>query len=726
MAKRVLPTSTKRRDNTKQSQPILKRLLSAQVSQDNYGTGRFIFLILLAYAFSFLCRLIWVYKYSSYEQLYWNGEFIPLTHDSFYFAKQALDALNYGIPARESLSILTVYISKIMPFIKFETIIFYMPAIVGSLIVIPVMLIGKLFGLSRVGFISALLSSITISYYNRTMVGYYDTDMLNVTLPLLILFFMMATVIRKRVIYMAFTVATCCLFSYWYVAGIYIIALLSFTTLLYLFIFDRKNIYAFMTLLLSIISAMPIPLIYRLLALTLFAVLFLLYKDRGLKIVYTSYSLALILAVIAFILIPSLSDTLNNYILFVKTFFIKPEQEGFKYLDFTSITGELEKPSIIEFSERISGNIVIFVLSLIGCVLYFRKNHPLLLLLPMLGLGLMSLFIGARYTIYAVPVASMGFVYLIFLTTSIVEKKAIRYLLISSFTIVALLFNIRHIIEYQNPIVITKKEIEALQALRNIAEKDAYVFSWWDYGYVIQYYTGLKTFTDGGRNLKNGYIESLILSTDNQTLAYNLTKESAFLYDATKNESLLEVMINNQSDSKSKSPNELIAEMSSRDYKIKADRPVQVYICLTYQMISIFDNIIKYSNRDLVTGQVKHKHIFYPFYNVSNREGRLTLGDKAYIDTTRMEAKLDKEIYPIKDFYIISEDRAGQKHIFKRTYNLGSNVNVIYLRRFQTLLILDEITFNSIFIQFFVFGNYERHLYDPVVTNPFVKIFALR
>ena len=724
MGKRVL---NKRRDGIKQGEPILKRLLKAQVSQDDYTLSKFILLILIAYAFSFLCRLIWVFKHSSYEQLHWNGEFIPLTHDSFYFAKQAYDALNYGTPAREALSILTVYISKVLPFIKFETIIFYMPAVVGPLIVIPLMLIGRLFGHSRVGFFSALISSITVSYYNRTMGGYYDTDMLNVTMPLLIMFFMMATVMRQRLLYMVLTVATCFLFSCWYVAGVYLIALFCFTGLLYLFIFDRKNAYAYMTLLLSMISAMPIPIVYRLLAVTLLVVLFLLYKDKGLRIVYTSYSLALILALLLYMSIPSLSDTISKHILFVKTFFIKPEQEGLKYFDFTSVTGELERPNIIEFSERISGNLVIFLLSLIGCLLYFSKNLSSLLLLPMLGLGLMSFFIGARYSVYAVPVAGMGFAYLIFLTTSIVEKKAIKYLLVSSFTIVALLFNVRHIVGYQNPIIITSKEIEALQQLKNIAEKEAYVFSWWDYGYAIQYYTGLRTLTDGGRNSKNGYIESLILSTDNQTLAYNLTKESASLYDATKSESLIEVMVTNLSVSESKSPNELISEMSSKDYKIRADRPVRVYLCLKYQMIDIFDSIIRYSNRDLMTGQEKRRHIFYPFYNVGNTEsGRLILGDRAYIDLSRMEAKLDKASYLIKDFYIISEDRTGQKHINKRTYNVGSTVNAILLKRLRTLLILDEITLNSLFIQFFVFDNYEVQYYEPVITNPLVKIFVLR
>ena len=55
-----------------------------------------------------------------------------------------------------------------------------MPAFFGSLIVIPIVLIGKSIGQIEVGFIAALIASIAWSYYNRTMVGYYDTDLLNI------------------------------------------------------------------------------------------------------------------------------------------------------------------------------------------------------------------------------------------------------------------------------------------------------------------------------------------------------------------------------------------------------------------------------------------------------------------------------------------------------------------------------------------------------------------
>ncbi len=80
------------------------------------------------------------------------------------------------------LSRVTALLVKILPF-SFETIILWLPAFFGSLLVLPIMLIARVLNMEYAGFIGALLGGITWSYYNRTMVGYYDTDMLTIVLP---------------------------------------------------------------------------------------------------------------------------------------------------------------------------------------------------------------------------------------------------------------------------------------------------------------------------------------------------------------------------------------------------------------------------------------------------------------------------------------------------------------------------------------------------------------
>ena len=153
------------------------------------NTNKTILYILLAFIFSISVRMIWVYQFDGMEQFKFNNEFMINTNDGYYYAEGARDILagisqntNDLSPFKTATSVLTALIAKILPF-SFETIILYMPVFLSSLLVIPIILIGRSFNRIEVGFIAALLSSIAWSYYNRTMVGYYDTDLLNIVFP---------------------------------------------------------------------------------------------------------------------------------------------------------------------------------------------------------------------------------------------------------------------------------------------------------------------------------------------------------------------------------------------------------------------------------------------------------------------------------------------------------------------------------------------------------------
>ncbi|MCW1552555.1 dolichyl-diphosphooligosaccharide--protein glycosyltransferase subunit STT3, partial [Campylobacter jejuni] len=106
-----------------------------------------------------------------------------ISNDGYAFAEGARDMIAgfhqpndlsyYG----SSLSTLTYWLYKITPF-SFESIILYMSTFLSSLVVIPIILLANEYKRPLMGFVAALLASIANSYYNRTMSGYYDTDML--------------------------------------------------------------------------------------------------------------------------------------------------------------------------------------------------------------------------------------------------------------------------------------------------------------------------------------------------------------------------------------------------------------------------------------------------------------------------------------------------------------------------------------------------------------------
>ena len=169
-------------------------------------TPQMIGLILIAYLFSFVIRLIWVYQFQDNASFIWNNQLMINTNDGYFFAagvQEALSGLHSNNPRvfgiwDYGVILFTTLFTKITPF-SLETVILYMPAAISSIVVIPIILISRLYGQTLWGFFAALLGAITWSYYNRTMIGYYDTDMFSAMAPMFILFFLMKSIVDFKI-----------------------------------------------------------------------------------------------------------------------------------------------------------------------------------------------------------------------------------------------------------------------------------------------------------------------------------------------------------------------------------------------------------------------------------------------------------------------------------------------------------------------------------------------
>ena len=145
--------------------------------------------MILAFVFSVLVRCFYFYEMSSNESYLNNGVMMLNTQDAYHYAKGVRDILE-GQYVAQGLSQLGAVLSFILPF-GFESVMLWMSAIFGSLIVVPLVLIGKEIGDVKAGFIASLVASVSIAYYSRTTVGYFDTDMLNLFFPLMLVWLFM-------------------------------------------------------------------------------------------------------------------------------------------------------------------------------------------------------------------------------------------------------------------------------------------------------------------------------------------------------------------------------------------------------------------------------------------------------------------------------------------------------------------------------------------------------
>ncbi|MDQ1338648.1 MAG: undecaprenyl-diphosphooligosaccharide---protein glycotransferase, partial [Campylobacterota bacterium] len=204
--------------------------------------------IAIAFLFSVALRIIWYYQFSGYEPFMFNGQFMINTNDGYFWAEGARDILS-GVnqendlsPVNLAASQLTALFAYILPF-SFESLILFMPVILSSLIVVPIILIAKSLDNLELGLVTALLSSIAYSYYNRTMIGYYDTDMLNIVLPMFLLWSIIWAIKTNENKYLLITAIDILVYRWWYPQSYSLEFSFFGLILLYALVFDRKNLY---------------------------------------------------------------------------------------------------------------------------------------------------------------------------------------------------------------------------------------------------------------------------------------------------------------------------------------------------------------------------------------------------------------------------------------------------------------------------------------------------
>ena len=217
--------------------------------------------ILIAFTFSVAMRMIWLYQFNGYESLMFNGQFMINTNDGYYWAEGARDLLsgsqtnvnakdffsafhqsNDLSPVTRAVSQLTAFFAFILPF-SFESVILFMPVFLSSLVVIPIVLIARSLNNLELGLVAALLASIAWSYYNRTMIGYFDTDMLNIVLPMFLLWSIIWAIKTNEDKYLLITALDILVYRWWYPQS-YALEFSFFGLILfYALVWDRKNIY---------------------------------------------------------------------------------------------------------------------------------------------------------------------------------------------------------------------------------------------------------------------------------------------------------------------------------------------------------------------------------------------------------------------------------------------------------------------------------------------------
>jgi len=705
-----------------------------KLDDKNLNSWRITFIfILIAYVFSVGLRFIYIGVVDKIKSFYWNGQLMINNPDGYYYAQGARDILEkkigYMSPVDNLTSQVTAFFANFLH-LPLDTVLLYISGFLGSLVVIPIVLIGRVLGSSFVGFLAALLSGIAWSYYHRTMFGYYDTDMLTVVLPTFAIWAVMWSLKNKELKFFFLAPLIEIFMINWH-GGLFNVAngifIMSFLYVLYLKFFEKRDIFKeSLFLLFLIIPIISIPTLIK------YVLVFILWggltslKDSVQKL-NISYLIWIVLGVyIVLIGFPWIKNVLNS------GYLSRAKEVEVDNIHYFSVVNTVREASHIDYNvlvHRISGSWIGFIIGVIGYILLALRYPSVLISLPMVILGFFAVKGGLRFTIFAVPFMALGDAYFVYLIGKGISKTLKNNTLanISKYVIAFILMggiiypNYKHIHRYIMPSVFNKEEVIVLNKLKQIAKPNDFVMTWWDYGFPIRYYANLKTFVDGAKHSGNVNFPVSFSLTRPELPSKNMAILDAYytdLTDKTKEKFDIVKFIMNKYHIKSVEDVEGFLHQKIPLPKIKEN----IYYYLPLRMFNIFPTVTVFSSIDLNSGKIK-KH-FYAFANNFVKKGPLVKLDNGIIlDLARGNLILGKRTFPLKRFAIVGY--AGNGRLVKEIKNLRDRgINAIYLASYHRWFLVDDFYYNSTFFQLFIFEN-TQGLFKPVIITPFVKVYKL-
>ena len=683
--------------------------------------------IVLAYLFSLAMRMIWVYQFGDYESFYWNNQLMINTNDGYFYMSGVLNLLeeslanNQRVPGSEyGLVYFTYLLAKFTPF-SLDTIALFMPAFVSSLIVVPIVLSMRLFDKTIVGFFAALLASITWSFYNRTMTGYFDSDLFALVFPAFILYYLLKSVVEEKKLLWTFVASLLIvLYSYAYDASKSVIFAVGLWYILYLLVFKRKESQTYKQIFLISLAMIEVEFFLRV-ALVVFGYA-ALYKDF-----FNEKKNLLVASALSLVALFYFGNVFGVILAKVHAYIDTGVESGhaLKYYQVHQTIREAGKIPFETFANRISGSTLSFLVAVIGYALLLFRRKEFLLFLPLVGIGFFAYIGGLRFTVYAIPAMAIGAVYFFyFIIEKAIAKEALKHVALGLMTLALLFPNITHILDYKVPTVFNKDEVAVLDKLKTIASPKDYTLTWWDYGYPIWYYSNTNTLIDGGKHHHDNFIISKILSSSSQMQSANLARLSVEEY--VKNDlgyaPVANVIFSKE---RTQNPNTLLDEMELRDFPLP-QKTRDVYFYLPYRMLNIFPTVNVFSNLNLMSGEKKRSPLFFVSRNFKDSNEAIYFDNGIKLDKRTSELYLGSQKVKLGQFVITTYNNRGKLQVNSQLIDMSSPISMVYMKNYNTFLILDSEMYNSTFIQMFVLENYDKELFEALIMTPQAKVYRLK
>jgi len=639
--------------------------------------------IFFVYLVSVSIRLLQAWQTYDSDLHTLDGQFLSiLTHDAALYGHYA-SLLLAGIPRTTDVYLieyLIFYLVKLTPF-TLDQIIYFTPAFLSTLIVIPTMLIALLYIHSKfIVIFTGIISSIGYGYYSRTYLGYLDTDILNLFFPMFMLYGMLSIIRKKSPLYFIIILMSIVLYLTWYQSSRPLIYAMTGIFFFYLLVY-----YAYT------------------------------YREKLFQQRYyvLGFLFMLLVGAIHLMEFTPIERHINRYLLEREILHIS----NFNFVSPMQHVSEAKSTNFSFIVHLISGNMFIFLLSLLGYVLLIYRHKEIILTLPMVLLGLLSLYAGVRFHIYAIFIFILSYFYLLYalLLYKRVSKNIIL-LGIIFLTIPPLYENYKNVTYWNTrgavPIFYPE-QVAALKELEKDVSSNDYAVTWWDYGYAVQYYTGLNTMIDNGRHRADSYTVASLLLTSSQEFTHHAIHYFYTLFDTYKRNAIVHGL------NKHKSTKDLFAHIEQNPYSKKSE--ITKYIILPAQLGKILYTMYMYANIDPYTGDKVSNHIFKMFTKIGEDNRFIYLNDTSKIEKKSSTFFTKNRKLTIKRVNHVRY-KNKQKKISQRTLTTKGLNLIIHEDKYY---IMDDYFYQSSVVQMMFLNRYNKKYFTAVHIGKNISIFKV-
>jgi dolichyl-diphosphooligosaccharide--protein glycosyltransferase/undecaprenyl-diphosphooligosaccharide--protein glycosyltransferase len=142
-------------------------------------------------------------------------------------------------------------------------------------------------------------------------------------------------------------------------------------------------------------------------------------------------------------------------------------------------------------------------------------------------------------------------------------------------------------------------------------------------------------------------------------------------------------------------------------------------------MFEIFPTVKLFSDLNLLDGQQISNPYFVVFTEFIDKGDTIDFGG-AVFDKKNKNIKIGQNSLSLKTISLSSHDKNGSLVTKIDKLNDGAELHLIYMPSYHAYILADDAMFNSVFVQLFVFENYDKNLFEKVSTTGEAKIFRLK